>query len=71
MSEIELFDEEDNADLMDIAQLVEENANMRRKIDKVTEYIKKQYYKKIFDGEYVINADDLLSILESKGGNNE
>ena len=50
-----------------ISQLVVENANMRRKIDKATEYIKKQYYKKIFDGEYVVNADDLLSILESKG----
>lgn len=52
-----------------IANLVVENTNMRRKIDKATEYIKKQYYKKIFDGEYVVNADDLLSILESEGEN--
>lgn len=50
-----------------IAQLVIENADMRRKIDKATGYIKKQYYTKIFDGEYVVNADDLLNILESKG----
>lgn len=37
MSEIELFDEEDNADLMDVAQLVEENErlnNIIKELDK-------------------------------------
>ena len=39
MSEIELFDEEDNTDLMDIAQLVEENKRLNNIINELEKWL--------------------------------
>ncbi len=63
MSEIELFDEEDNTDLMDIAQLVEENHRLHSIIKEVRELLSKYNDN---ESNYYVPVDIALETLDKE-----
>ena len=76
MSEIELFDEEDNADLMDIAQLVEENKRLNNILIELEKWLVE--WREMLDcpdfyEEGIIDCinDTLTKLQELKGSDKE